>query len=359
VRAILAWWVVAGHYYAAFSDRFDALHNQSAVSVFIILSGFVITALRRGKPEGYMAFLSRRAFRLMPVYAALLVISAATLSLQRDGVAHFAHQTAHNLARLHIFDATLAHLGAQFAWHAVLLQGVVPTWRLPSIDNGILGQAWSLSVEWQFYLLAPLIIYLITTRRWILLAPITAALAALSWLPQLQSNEAFMPHQFKWFAIGIICYFLHENREQALARRLSWTLVIGLIIYGLVKRDFGAIAWAVVFPALISKADVFGWLSNALQSPVLTRLGMVSYSTYLVHMLPLYFGMYALNQLHAAGPLADAALVIISLLITLGLSLGLYATIERPGMDLGAKLARRWFGDKRPPDLAIETLTGP
>jgi peptidoglycan/LPS O-acetylase OafA/YrhL len=359
VRALLAWWVVLGHYYAAFTDRFDALHNQSAVSVFIILSGFVITALRRGKPESYMAFMTRRAFRLLPVYLLLLTLSAVTLRQQYDGIAHFAHQTAHNLGRADIFDVTRAHLSAQFVWHVVLLQGIVPPSWLPMVDYGILGQAWSLSVEWQFYLMAPLLIYLITARRWLPLSTITAGLTALHWLPQLRQNGAFISHQVAWFAIGIGCYFLLENRERVLARPLSWALVVSLAVYGLAFHNLGALCWAIVFPALFSKAQVFRWIARVLVSPILTRLGKVSYSTYLVHMLPFYFGMFALERLHWTGPLADTALVTGSVLFTLAISLGLYTAVERPGMDLGARLARRWFSDKRPRSLALETATGP
>ena len=83
LRGLMAWWVVIGHVLYVFSDRLGQLsHNVSPVYVFVILSGFVIMALLDNKHERYTSYIVRRFFRLFPVYALLLVITALTLEWQ-------------------------------------------------------------------------------------------------------------------------------------------------------------------------------------------------------------------------------------------------------------------------------------
>lgn len=359
LRALLAWWVVAGHYWATFSDRFHDLHNNSAVSVFIILSGFVITSLLRSRPTSYLAFMTGRWFRLFPAYLLLLTVSALTLGAQRSGIGGFWIHTDQNQIRTQILEQTQQHLWPQIAAHVVMLHGLVPTWRVPEIAVGIIGQAWSLSVEWQFYLLAPALIAMIVGRRWILLAICVLALIALNWLPQLRDNSAFMPHQIGWFAVGIGSFFLYEQRAYIAARRLFWFGEAGMLAFGLVQLDLGALVWVTVFPALMVNKGPFALLGRVLKTPVLTALGAASYSTYLVHMLPLFIGMYVMERIGLSTPMASAVLVAGSVLFTLGASMALYRCVEKPGMSLGKRVAQRLPGARRSAPLAVETLTAP
>src|SRR5579862_2861960 len=89
VRALMAWWVVAGHVAWFASDRVgNLIHNDSAVLVFMALSGFVISGLICDKHEAFGAFMIRRVFRLWPAYLIALALSIATLSLQASALAH-------------------------------------------------------------------------------------------------------------------------------------------------------------------------------------------------------------------------------------------------------------------------------
>src|SRR5271169_20246 len=89
VRALMAWWVVAGHVAWFFSDRVgNLIHNDSAVLVFMALSGFVITGLICDRREPYGGYMLRRVFRLWPAYLIALAFSAMTLSLQASALAH-------------------------------------------------------------------------------------------------------------------------------------------------------------------------------------------------------------------------------------------------------------------------------
>src|ERR1700743_625586 len=81
LRAWLAWTVVFAHVFmlTAADIKWPALHRLSiaadhAVSVFIIISGFVITHLILEKKEKYIPYITRRFLRIYPVYFLCLFI---------------------------------------------------------------------------------------------------------------------------------------------------------------------------------------------------------------------------------------------------------------------------------------------
>ena len=358
VRALMAWWVVAGHIAWFFSDRVgNAIHNDSAVMVFMALSGFVITALICDKREPYGAFMIRRVFRLWPAYLIALAISVATLSAQASALTHAPFHPQFAAFRLSNIAASLDQFWPQLATHLVMAQGLVPDAVLPHGSVAMLGQAWSLSVEVQFYLIAPLVIWLISSGRVGIAA--AAAMGVCLFLlgghGPLRDNSAFIGRYVPWFAVGIASFYLWRARTH----RRSWMLAGGFCVllagYGVLARDPAALVWIGVLAALFW----VGPMGRALAHPVLKRLGEASYSTYLFHMLPLYLGAYVLNALALDRGVYLAALALITVVVTLVASLASYRHVEKPMMSLGAYLAKRRFADRRPAALAAETLTGP
>ena len=78
---------------------------------------------------------------------------------------------------------------------------------LPDVWVGFLGAAWSLSTEWQFYLLALLIGARLGLRRlaWLFLALSAAAIAWQTVAPEAwQFSRAFLPNKAQYFALGIV-----------------------------------------------------------------------------------------------------------------------------------------------------------
>jgi len=88
LRGLMAFWVVLAHTFMTF-DLFlpkslgKVLNVAYAVEVFIILSGFVIFLLLDKKHESYRHFITRRFFRLFPVYWVLLIIAVLSLPAQQ------------------------------------------------------------------------------------------------------------------------------------------------------------------------------------------------------------------------------------------------------------------------------------
>jgi peptidoglycan/LPS O-acetylase OafA/YrhL len=358
VRALMAWWVVAGHVAWFFSDRVgNLIHNDSAVLVFMVLSGFVITGLICDKREPYGAFMTRRVFRLWPAYLIALAVSVATLPAQASALIHAPFHPGFAAFRLGNIAASLDQYWPQLATHLVMAQGLVPDAVLHHGSVAMLGQAWSLSVEVQFYLIAPVVIGLISSGRAgvAVAAGLAVCLFLLGGHGPLHDNSAFIGRYVPWFAVGIASLYLWRAREQRGSAMLVAAFCVVVGAYGIYAREAAALVWIGVLAALF-------WLrpiSRLLAHPVLKRLGEASYSTYLFHMLPLYLGAYALNALGLDGWVYLVALTLITVFVTLFASLASYRYVEKPMMRLGANLAKQRFADRRPAALAVETLTGP
>jgi peptidoglycan/LPS O-acetylase OafA/YrhL len=176
LRGFLALWVVVGHVIKHCGYSMDALGPLSllgdpglAVDVFIVLSGFVIFSPIDHKHEGYVPFIVRRFFRLYPLCIVVLAVAALLAGTMLDWIRTFPWRTPFIDNLVPIAQASKDALPAQFLVHLTMLHGLVSDSVLRFSQYGLVGQAWSISVEWQFYLLAPLF-FLLLRRRPALLA---------------------------------------------------------------------------------------------------------------------------------------------------------------------------------------------
>lgn len=165
LRGLMALWVLLGHWASTvpihnvlFQRRF---FNEYAVDVFIILSGFAIATLILAKQESYRAYITRRFFRIFPAYLFYLAVSVALAGWALD-LWQAAPEGSMKEARVVIAQDSLSFIGAHTFFHLLGLHSLVPPALLPSSDFAFLGQAWSISLEWQFYLIAPFVVALFT-----------------------------------------------------------------------------------------------------------------------------------------------------------------------------------------------------
>ncbi len=170
LRGLLAGWVVLHHIVLAsgfdqtvYPWRLLAHHGQKSVLVFFILSGFAITKSLAVRPQRWSSFLIARLWRIYPVYLAALAIGAGVWwYADYRGGALFV-----DLSRLGI-EAWAPEEGSPRWLHTLLhlfqLHGVVPSAWLPHVDTSLVAPAWSLSTEFQFYVIAPLLCLVLLHR---------------------------------------------------------------------------------------------------------------------------------------------------------------------------------------------------
>lgn len=335
----MAWWVVFGHLALAAGWKVHTIGRGTlAVDVFIALSGFVIALLVAQKREAYLPYLTRRAFRIFPLYLVVLAISALLLPVAVQAWAQAPFPNSSNANRLTLAQAAQQDLPAHLIVHIPLLQGLVPVGILPGTAWTIVGQAWSISLEWQFYLLAPLMVWGLGTphRAAATVGAMLIGAAASRWF-----TAAFLGSYIWHFGVGIATHALVTRPS---ARRFYGGLIAAfaaMVIYregALQLIPLGI--WAVVTICMTSP----GWLrplSAALGMPALVRLGGQSYSTYLAHMIPLTLAVAGLNRFALSQTAYTLLLALIVIPATYALSVFSLRWIETPGIKAGAAVSRQ------------------
>lgn len=360
-------WVAIGHCVAASplnsSLTISNLHNSIPVQVFIILSGFVIFSSIDARYRGYWPFIVERAFRIFPVYLVLLTLSALTLNFALE-VLKEAPASLGTPSRIALIETARQHFAAHLLVHIPLLQGVVPPSQLPLVSYTILGQAWSLSLEWQFYLLAPALFFLLVHLKKPNAQIASIILVALLlWIGQFMDGMAFLSAGMPMFSVGFLSYFAHKHLFPGTSSQWRQTLVVGGVIFALLFTGFNAIAitiWATAFLAAIDKhpPPAIAPLKWLLASSALTRLGRISYPLYLAHMQVLFICLWFAGKLNLTPDTRAILVPIASVGISLVVSDVLQRVVEAPFVALGKTLTGQSGGDSRPNDdvSAVSTL---
>jgi len=360
-RGWLAWLVVLAHVVALTGVRqawpqLNALNAAGdwAVSLFIIISGFVITHLLLVKAEPYSLYIGRRLLRLYPAYLVALAAGIWTLPLGFEAMDSLEWQDA-VLAQHYLRQAAEVahgHLGWHVFWHALLLHGVIPNNLLDESEYFFLTPAWSVSLEWQFYLLAPLLVQGLRHRRW---QPVILGAAVLGYLAYRKglfgefSLSSILPGSIGYFLVGIGTR-LGIERIGTL-ERYPTPLVVGAILLALgAPQLMPLVGWLALMSyallgdkALASNDPLVLLLRRALDSRVAAQAGLRSYSVYILHWVIVNLVLYLVVKSHiGVSPWQTFAITLCgTLLLTLASSEVLHRLVEKPGIALGRQLGRR------------------
>src|ERR1700761_4135915 len=363
LRGWLAWTVVLDHvvFFSGFGlpwiSRAEAqLAGVCAVMIFVILSGFVITHLVLEKKEPYGLYIARRALRIYPVYLLALLMGVATTflifrtfltpegAMDPAAMATLAYPEPDVLMYDHAAlqgSSYLAHLGL----HLALLHGLVSQAFLPHSQLMFLSPAWSLSLEWQFYLVAPFVIRAAAHR----FAAIGVVLVTLLLFILTSMNlfgwwgmPSFLPGASLYFAIGIAWRLLVPGQpfRFSIGPAISLALLaIGFIAIGAWRLPVEI--WLVFFAVsrLQGRVAALGQAFRALfESRVIRHLGEASYSTYLVHVPLLQLAMAVAVHLALAPATATLFVAVSTLLSTWAVSQLTWRFVELPFIERGKRL---------------------
>jgi peptidoglycan/LPS O-acetylase OafA/YrhL len=155
-RGIAILFVIANHaaIYSRYHDRFWAAQGSTGVDIFFVISGYIITSrlLKEAGEDGRFslpAFYGRRALRILPLVTSYLVVVAALTMASRAEI----------FGSLFFFRNYQMAAGAEGVYTAHL---------------------WSLSIEEHFYLLWPVALFCLGSRR-ALWAALSGAIACALW----------------------------------------------------------------------------------------------------------------------------------------------------------------------------------
>jgi peptidoglycan/LPS O-acetylase OafA/YrhL len=291
-----------------------SLWGWSGVTLFFVLSGFLITSIlleSREKPHYFKNFYARRILRIWPVYILVL----AVCYLKPDW---------------------FVNPGSNTPWwaYALLIQNLFH-FTLPAA----VGPTWSLAIEEQYYLLWAPIVRLLK-RPWTLALPLFAALIA-SPLFRLSHHTWITPTHTLTHIDGIamgslIALGLHTL---SLSRRTWLALGIGGVVIG-----FPAAATIAGGTAFLDTALTIGFAGALLVSlagtgsrnplhAVLRRgplpfYGKISYGLYMTHIFVfIYYGWFD-AKMDAYGIAGNLAIVAFRLVVSTAVAAALWYGFE-------------------------------
>lgn len=313
------------------------------VSLFFILSGFILTITYRKTPPadkaGVKSFFLKRFARIYPMYFISLIP---------------------------MLPVALGFGLKDFSIAAFLKITLLQSWSLLGMKYGLSwnGPVWSISVEFFFYLLFPVLLYLLmkcsTKARWIwlIVSIVTSFLITFGFdmlnifkkeelgqdmIDNLRYITTQMPYfRLPEFVMGIV---LALEYDTIIAKLKTYKLAVldvlsGVFIIAALFRPFGINAMLnhgllnVVFGYIILRLTLCSrdsWICKR----KLVLLGEASYSLYLLQAPTIYLATVMLKRLRltetvAANPVYEAVVGTIIFFLSIGLSLLAYKLVEIP-----------------------------
>ena len=320
VRAVAALLVVATH--AAYTtgkyiEGYFGLvcsRMEMGVPIFFVLSGFLlfrpwVKAVARGGPDpSVRSYAWHRVRRIMPAYVVTVLIAY--------GIYHF--RTA---------GPNPGHTWIGFLRKITLTQIYTFNYLFGFLHQG-LTQMWSLAVEASFYVILPLLAYLLLAvlcrRQWrprLLLAGIGGlALITPAWLILVHlatsvpnGSRLWLPTYLIWFlagmsltvlqAMGVRCYAFVALPLAAICYFIASTPIAGQPTtspLGLSQALYKAVFYAVIAALAVAPLALGdeGWYSRFLASRPMVWLGEISYEIFLIHLITMEFAMVYVMQDH-------------------------------------------------------------
>jgi peptidoglycan/LPS O-acetylase OafA/YrhL len=313
------------------------------VSIFFLLSGFLITTLLRMEFARYQrislsSFYLRRVLRILPP---LYVVLALAMALCQIGQGHLAIPFAGTLSQA----LQVANYYEIYASPAIIMPGT--------------GVFWSLAVEEHFYLIFPLLYVWMSGRfsvyrqAYILLALCAGALA---WrcILHFYFHAAFVHTYYgtdtRFDSILFGCVFaiianplLHDPLHAWFLRRMTWLLplclavLLGTFLYRddsfreTFRYTLQGLALIPLFIAAIHYQK--SWPVVLLNLPFVRFLGVLSYALYLCH----FIFLENIERVWTTNPVLSGAM---SLACALCFATVVHYWIERPCTRIRKRLSR-------------------
>lgn len=310
----------------------------TGVDLFFVLSGFLITGIlldTQGSPNYFGSFYMRRALRIFPLYY-LIVALAALATLVAKG----------------------PHARAYAIHHADLLALLlyVQNYRALPIT---LGHLWSLALEEQFYLLWPLIVFLVRSRRalaWTIAVLLLACSVGRFLAVWTYGRHYPMDNRLYFHGDGLLVgallalvirneSWLHHGLRAA--KPVAFLSLLGFlwIAFGpaheVVSRDtytrlFGFPLLSLLFGALVLltwHAEQSGSvLDRALSQPFLQVSGKYSYGLYVYHAPVMVLLRFVINPIHRVvdSPLLLLGAGLFGIALSYALALASFHLYEAP-----------------------------
>lgn len=292
-----------------------------AVSVFFVISGFIMTKLVREGSDGALGFMLKRVIKVVPLYwvfTLLMVFALLLKGRENSGV------DVSSVIRSLVF---FPYRDANGDFHPLL------------------GVGWTLNLEFFLYMIYGLVMWI--SKRW---APLMVSLVICTLLVMgsLRLNWFFDFYGHKYtlqFFFGVIAYYLYKWCAQFLrpGRWISvgafvsvgalWVAFLAFCLSGEYESSSGAVSrvLGVLFPFFIVLSSIlFVHLDLDRYFSFGRMLGEISYSLYLTHTFVIVLVGMIGARLGIGAPSTSAALFFACLILSLVLAYFVNRFLEYP-----------------------------
>jgi peptidoglycan/LPS O-acetylase OafA/YrhL len=338
LRAVAALLVVFHH--ARTHRLWGFLEGWNGVTLFFVLSGFLITtlALREEDEHGalrWRAFVVRRGFRILPLYFASLALYAAVMYSVGFGGSHRS-----------VFTHALPWYLSPFP--------EVPFFTQTHI---VFSLAWSLGIEEKFYLLWPLVAFVLLRKHARGRIGLALVLALLAQLPIAFGSGGRAVAPYSAILVGCtLAFALHHRHAFGFVARLGSVpgfvaaLALLVTVHALthvvdvttaafrVSSPYYYLPYSFAAALVVASLALQAHGSGVFRSRPLRFVGRVSYPLYLTHPIALGFAATAIAP---GGVATELAYLAVGLTLSLVLAYGLHRIVERPLIAVGKRGAAR------------------
>ncbi len=297
------------------------------VDIFFVISGYLITSIVYNEAEkgkfSILKFYERRLRRIIPL---LLFVSTVALII---GAFVMLPDDLENLSQ--------GVFASNFSVNNILMYITSADYWATKNDYKPLMHTWSLGIEEQFYILYPFLFFfmqgtMLKYLKQLLVFLTIASLAAFLYQSNVAAKFYFI--QFRFFELslgGLGAIYFKETRIEKYRYLLYIAIALVFFIVSVpltIGNDFKIIATTfLTLCVLVIGKQYFDndiLYKNLLSNKVFLFLGKLSFSLYMWHQLVFAFSRYALVD-EITVPWAIGLV-----LLTLGLSITTYFTIENP-----------------------------
>jgi peptidoglycan/LPS O-acetylase OafA/YrhL len=244
--------------------------SSIAIKGFFVISGFLVAKSYTNTPSLKEYFI-KRAKRILPAYIFVILFSTILLSV-------FSNYSFYNYF-------TNISTYQYVAWNLVFLNFVHPC--LPGIfDNNLLcavnGALWTLKVEEGFYIILPLVFYLITKfkKPFFILFLIYIASLVYWYIMHFYFNKPLLskqlPGQMAYFSVGILSYLYFSH-----LMNYKLKIVLGSVFI-LILSYYFPLSFSFFYPAALGLIVII----SAYSLPIFNNFGKYgdfTYGLYIFH----------------------------------------------------------------------------
>ncbi len=295
VRALAAFMVFTWHFinsatgYPVAFEYVPALfpfaildEGHTGVALFMTLSGYLFAKLLDGKSIDYKAFIWNRVLRLLPLLLVIILLVGIRKLLRHESL-------------------------STYAWSVA--KGIL----FPSLPNG----GWSITVEFHYYIILPLLLWMLTKSKLLPLLIVIAAIA-LRFVIFHETGEieslaySTIVGRIDQFVLGMLAFQFRSYFTQRHVLSIG-TIIAFMMFYwyfdlqgGVYQKPYHSFTQSIwiFLPTIegIAYAVGIAWYDTSFAhtttgiSRFIGRIGELSYSIYLLHFFVIFYASRFVNE---------------------------------------------------------------